>query len=894
VAPRRTSPWVLVPPSIALIYAIAVVVAAWSAPEKGFQAFVGQRVAIIDEGGPAEAAGLRAGDLIVAADGVPITSTLDYAFRVLQREPGELVTLGVRRDGQAHSIPIRFGESPPPWSAIIATLLATVLLVLGLIARIGRPDDPDARRFYRTAVIYAVFYVGALSWTRLIVHPALGIGFLVAMFSAPAVGFSLSIDFPHRTSSNAAARRWRRGAYATSAVLASLAFGALVLAATDYTSGGGDRGLTLLVAAVSIQLTIVIFQSSIGLWFQRRAHRGVGGTERGQLRWVLFGQALCLLPALGASPFAIIDLQTFLLEWYKPFVVAIAILWFVSYGLAVLRVRLADVDALIRSSLGYAAATGAAVVVYLFVILGAGWLTGRLLGEAGPWPHLAAGLSAVVVFGPIRTRINTWLDRRFFRDRQHYVESIRRVGESLARLREPDALAKEAVEEVVQAVRAERAALYLRTDSAWTIAYAVGDDWPTSPEGPEDGYLLRVPGGATGDPIALLAIGPRRSGDLYSSQDRDLLGALAAQLGVSLGNARAYGRIAKMSRELEAQNEEIRGLRDRLEDENQFLRARIEAATDGAQLIGESKAIRELTKTIERVSRSDASVLILGESGTGKGLVARTLHGASLRADKPFLQVDCGAIAHSVFESELFGHERGAFTGASRMRRGPIELADGGTLFLDEIGELPLDLQPKLLRVLQDKEFLRVGGTQPVKVDVRVIAATHRNLDAMVEKGELREDLYFRLRVVELIVPPLRSRRTDLPALCESLLPRVARHAGRRPRPLAADALARMAAYGWPGNVRELENVLARALVLADGPEITAADLDLPDRPAPVEEVVEIPSGDVSHGELMENIEKKRLVAALRAAGGNQSHAAKALGLPRTTFINKLRRYGLL
>ncbi|MBA2544781.1 MAG: sigma-54-dependent Fis family transcriptional regulator, partial [Deltaproteobacteria bacterium] len=502
--------------------------------------------------------------------------------------------------------------------------------------------------------------------------------------------------------------------------------------------------------------------------------------------------------------------------------------------------------------------------------------------------------TAAALFGPIRTRVGGWLDQRFFRDRRHYVEAIRRVSESLARLREPDALAKEAVEEVVQAVSAERGALYLRTDNAWTVAYSVGGDFPATPDTPDEGLTMRVPGGATGDPVALLVIGPRRSSDLYSSQDRDLLGALAAQLGVSLGNARAYGRIAKMSRELESQNEEIRGLRDRLEDENQFLRARIEAATDGATLIGESKAIRELTKTIDRVARSDASVLVLGESGTGKGLVARTLHGASPRSTGPFLQVDCGAIAHGVFESELFGHERGAFTGANRMRRGPIELADGGTLFLDEIGELPLDLQPKLLRVLQDKEFLRVGGSTPVKVDVRVIAATHRNLDTMVEKGELREDLYFRLRVVELVVPPLRQRRSDLSALCDSLLPRVAKHAGRRPRPLATDALARMAAYGWPGNVRELENVLERALVLADGPEITAADLDLPDRPAPIEEVIDVTSGEVSHDEVMESIEKKRLVAALRAAGGNQSHAAKALGMPRTTFINKLRRYGLI
>src|SRR5262249_10830620 len=172
--------------------------------------------------------------------------------------------------------------------------------------------------------------------------------------------------------------------------------------------------------------------------------------------------------------------------------------------------------------------------------------------------------------------------------------------------------------------------------------------------------------------------------------------------------------IKSLSRTLEGQNLEIRELRDKLEDENRFLRKRVEAATEGASLVGDSKPIRELRKTIERVATSDASVLLLGESGTGKGLLARLLHATSPRADKPFMHVDCGAIAASVFESELFGHERGAFTGATRMRRGPIELAEGGTLFLDEIGELPLELQPKLLRVIEDRTFLRVGATQPV------------------------------------------------------------------------------------------------------------------------------------------------------------------------------------
>jgi transcriptional regulator with GAF, ATPase, and Fis domain len=661
-----------------------------------------------------------------------------------------------------------------------------------------------------------------------------------------------------------------------------------VIAARDYREGvAGDRALYWIVGCVAAQMALIAVHTSVALAFQMRDVGRAQGPARAQLRWLLFGQALTALPALASIPFAFVDLEMFLLVWYRPFVFAVAVFWSIAYGLAVLRVRLADADALIRNSAGYAVATSAAVTIYVAVVLATGWITGRLVGETQPWPHLAAGLVAVVLFGPIRARAGRWLDRRFFRDRGHYVEALRRVGESLALLRAPDALAKEAVEQVVEAVHAHSGALYLLEDGAWTIAY--GDGFGAEPVAPEDGIAIRVASVNTNDPIGVLVLGPRRSGDMYSSQDKDLLGALASQLGVALANARAFGTITELSKTLEAQNDEIRGLRDRLEDENRFLRARIDAALEGATLIGESRAIRELGKTIERVARSDASVLVLGESGTGKTLVARTLHAASPRSAGPFLHVDCGAIAASVFESELFGHESGAFTGAARMRRGPVELADGGTLFLDEIGELPLELQPKLLRVLEDKAFLRVGGTQPVTVDVRIIAATHRDLDDMVAAGQLREDLYFRLRVVELVVPPLRQRRGDIPALCEALLPRVAKRCGRRTLPLTAGALARMAAYGWPGNVRELENVLERALVLCEHDEITADDLELPDRPALAEG-----EGDAPHDEVMESIERKRLTAALRAAGGNQSHAAKSLGMPRTTFINKLRRHGLL
>ncbi len=872
------------PAALSLAYAIAVVVAAWRAPEKGFQAFTGQRIIHVESGGVAEVAGLREGDIIVAVDGVPIEGTLDYAFRVLPRSPGDAVTLGITRDGVRHEFSLTLGPAPPPWSALVATLLAAVLLVLGLIARIGRPDDIVAKQFYRTAVIFAVVYVGALSWTRLIVHPILAITFLTALFVGPKLALDLAIDFPHRTEGNPAARKWRRWAYAVAGVLGGACAISLAVAIADYIAGRGDRALSWVVGCVAVQIAFQPVHTAIGLVFQIRAHRSAHGATRAQLRWLLFGQGLLAVPTLASIPVAFVDLDRFLIVRYQPFIISVAVLWFFAYGFAVLRVRLADVDALIKSSLGYAVTTGAAITIYLGVVLAAGWLTRGLVGDAGPWPNLVAGLVAAAMFGPLRTRVSRWLDRRFFRDRQHYVEALRRASESLALLREPADLAREAVAQIVDAIRAERGALYVRRGGAWAIAHAIGD-MPAEPVAPDDGVAVTV------DADTILVLGSRRSGALYSSQDRDLLGALASQLAIALGNARSFGTIADLSRTLEGQNVEIGELRDRLEDENRFLRKRIEAATDGITLVGESAAMRELLRTIERVARSEASVLVLGESGTGKGLLARTLHESSPRAAGPFMHVDCSAIAASIFESELFGHERGAFTGATRLRRGPLELAAGGTLFLDEIGELPLELQPKLLRVLEERVVMRVGATKPVAVDVRVIAATNRKLEAMVARGEFREDLYFRLRVIELAVPPLRKRYADLPALCDAILPRLVKRSGRAGRPFADDALARMAEYAWPGNVRELENVLERALVLGDGP-ITAADLELSDHAPP--EVAEPVEAAMPHDAVMEDIERRRLVAALRTADGNQSHAAKALGMPRTTFINKLRRHGLL
>ncbi len=889
----------------ALAYSIAVVGVAWRAPDKGFVAFTGLRIVAVEEGSDAAEEGLRAGDRVVSIDGEEVSSILDYVDRLLTRQPGEEVHLGVEHPGgERAGVLVRLSPSPAPWAALTAAVMSAVLIGLGLIARKARPDDVASARFFRLSLVYAIVYTGALSWIYILIHPLLGAIALGAIFLSPPIAMDFYMSFP----APAAGSRlgWRLAGWVPSVLLFAGAAIPLALGVEAWREGSGDadRWLRWTVQCVVAQLAYSIVVLFIGLAGQFRNMRAASGDERQQLKWLLFGCVLGGVPTLLAIPAAVEDIDRFLLVGYRPYVTSMAVLGFATAALAVLRVRLADVDAVISRSMSYAISSGLAVGVFLAVALGLGLVVERFVGETGFASQVVAALAAAALFGPIHRRVGRWLDRRFQRDRHHYVEALRDLSETVLRIREPHDLAREVVERSVGALRAAHGALYLRRseiDAEVELApvaseggrYEGAVSLERALEPPRGGVAVPIESDAT--VAGVLVLGPRRGGDLYSSQDRDLLGALAGQLGVALANAKAFGTIAEMTRTLEKQNAEIRELRDRLEDENRYLKGRLEAASEQMRLVGGSRAVRELRRQIERVAATEAAVLVGGETGTGKGLTARLIHETSERAGKPFIHVDCGAIPAGVFESELFGHERGAFTGAVRNRRGMFELGDGGTVFLDEIGELPPEMQPKLLRVLQERTFLRVGGSKPVQVDVRVIAATNRGLADMVRDGSFREDLYYRLNVVEIEVPPLRARRTDIPDLVQSFLPRLCRRNHAREKRLTPEALGRMQAYGWPGNVRELENVLERALVLSEGREIDADDLALPDAPLPADELVERVevAEDADHREVMEAIEKERLVSALRAAGGNRSSAARALGIPRTTFINKLRRYGV-
>ncbi|RDV38150.1 sigma-54-dependent Fis family transcriptional regulator [Bradymonadaceae bacterium TMQ3] len=349
---------------------------------------------------------------------------------------------------------------------------------------------------------------------------------------------------------------------------------------------------------------------------------------------------------------------------------------------------------------------------------------------------------------------------------------------------------------------------------------------------------------------------------------------------------------AKVSRALEVGAERARA--ERLVEENAILREDVAGSFDEA-IVGDSQAMATILERVRRVAGSESTVYIHGESGTGKELVARAIHKASPRAGGPFVKVNCSALAEGLLESELFGHEKGAFTGAHKRRLGRFELAEGGTIFLDEIGDIQPSTQLKLLRVLQEREFERVGGEETLHADVRVVTATHRNLREEVARGRFREDLFYRLHIIPVELPPLRERREDVPALARHFVEKLAERTRSQARRMGEEAMALLTGYEWPGNVRELENVIEHALVFARGESIGVEDLP----PAlgggtRALEGMDLSAVEASSlPEVLEALERSLIVAALEKARGIKAETARLLGIKSSALYYKLEKYGV-
>jgi len=373
-------------------------------------------------------------------------------------------------------------------------------------------------------------------------------------------------------------------------------------------------------------------------------------------------------------------------------------------------------------------------------------------------------------------------------------------------------------------------------------------------------------------PLGLLAIGSRKL-HAFGQEDLDLLTQISIQISLALDNALAYGRVNASAA--------------RLEEERLYLESEITSEHNFEEIVGKSAALRSVLDQIAIVAPTGSTVLLHGETGTGKELFARAIHNRSPRRERTFVRLNCAAIPSGLVESELFGHEKGAFTGALIQKRGRFELADQGSLFLDEIGDISLDLQPKLLRALQEQEFERLGSTRTIHVDVRLIAATHRNLQSMIRNNQFREDLFYRLNVFPIEIPPLRERREDIPLLVNYFVLRASRQMQKRIRFVPRQAMDALVNADWPGNIRELENFIERCVILTQ-----ADDLNVPLNQLKKRVVRGVSSG----ASTFEEAERQIIIDALKAASGRisgKSGATLRLGLKRTTLQNKMRKLNI-
>ena len=845
---------------------------------------------------------------VTAIDGIPMGDGASIHDYIRAQAPGHTAQFQFRQwDGQQFTRSITLTR----FTADDALMIYGPLMLLGLLFLLTTATPALARPEYPAAPAAAIMGMGlASNFTFLL--PDYLIGHRVApysyIFGVMGLGglIHMGLTFPRLRPPFKNAPR---------ITLAAL-YGSLALFWIGFASSVGSN-MRMVQAFENSEVAILVTGLGLLLGNLAFAARESHSMRRRQSRLILPGVALFAFAAmlLAASTFGWIDL-------YMPpagYLVAIPFV-VIALGRAMSSADLFELDAFSRRLLSRATFLMGTLTLFSVLILfftlftqaTTAWTLASIvtLLTSGTLPLIPA----------LSERIEAAVEENLFPRHRQIRESLQALAREIGRLRtegrvidllrtgtenvragaslhvlvgSPDALLEEVAPE------SGRSALKLSPDEV--LHQAVRLQASLIPNGPksrrasrslqkaatERGLEIILPLGEESHRIAALLVGKRPSGRLFDADDVELLMNLAGPISIALENA--------------ARLEELEELRKRVESENLYLRTQVDEEYESSEMVGHSQGIRSAIDQVMRVAQTDASVLIVGETGTGKELAVRTLHRASQRADRVMVKLACAALPENLLESELFGHEKGAFTGADRAREGRFEIADGGTIFFDDVDTLSLSVQAKLLRAIQEGEVQRLGSNEIRKVDVRIVAATNRRLEEEVSAGRFREDLFYRLAVVPVHLPPLRDRPEDIPLLVEHLVRTEGQRLGRNIREVSSEALRALQQWSWPGNIRELRNVIERALVLSEG-EVLRLPGPLGDG-APVSgasrsgeklaESVAQHLGSASLPEILKIYKKALIESALQRSEGNQSKAAELLGLHRPSLSRMIRDLGI-
>jgi len=931
---------------MALAYAVTIFVYVPSHPYLGFYVFGDRVIQRVEPRSKTAMHRFRKGDIVVAIDDKPLRNYTDYLRVARNLRRGTRVKVQLEREGVLQEpFLIEVRRTPFPYDALLWCLVGLPIFGFGFYIFNKRPAERSVRLFCLFCVVTVCTFVGGLHWMTIIGSPLLTSIALISATMLIPVSLHFFLIFPEPKKVLLTQRHIKYFLYAPPVIFLVLMEYYLGRFYQGLASGKHDPMVfsTLeFLAGGLLSLAGVYFAGCLFSIFRSYRTSSTPETRR-QIKWILWGAGVAAVPLFASAIYALVDFPAFAVGGTRMLLVVASLALLVSYAFSIIKYRLGDVDAFINKSAAYFIFAAVAVAIYylIFVIASFFWAISSDIGDT-----LVIFLMTVLVlaflFRPILERASAMINRRFYKERYEYQRAISQLSEALVSILRLDELVRTIVESVRRALSVEHTAVYLTSeggDRFERAPIAAGESrgvpavlsrssalvrflkerkcevLATKGAGaraPEmSGPVLRelraldaeavVPFVSKEELTGFLVLGRKAEDDYFSTEDLRLLKTLANQASVAISNARSYKVIENLNRDLEQkirkiedQSRRILALQEQLLNENRYLKEEIRQQYNFEEIVGRSSALAGVLEMVRKVAPTESAVLIRGESGSGKELVARAIHFNSPRKDKPFIKVACSALAEGVLESELFGHEKGAFTGAIRSRPGRFELADGGTIFLDEIGDISLNIQSKLLRVLQEKEFERVGSTKTLKVDVRVIAATNRDLEKAISEGRFREDLYYRLNVISIRVPPLRERTEDIYPLAMHFLARYNARAGKNLCHIDDEAMELLERYDWPGNVRELENLIERAVVLADGDTLKASDFPAELSRKTADHSFKEAGGDVPLPEILEDLEKKQLLKALESAGGNKSLAARALGLKRSTFFSKLKKHGII